>query len=77
MFFGDIIGYNTIQIMAIMEHAYYACFGYQVTSFYAASRYFKFKMYYYSYFVQQSCIISIIIFFFYNYFKINANTLKT
>lgn len=30
-------GYNTIQIMAIMEHAYYASFGYQVTSFYAAS----------------------------------------
>jgi 1,4-alpha-glucan branching enzyme len=25
--------------MAIMEHAYYASFGYQVTSFYAASRY--------------------------------------
>lgn len=24
--------------MAIMEHAYYASFGYQVTSFYAASR---------------------------------------
>ena len=23
--------------MAIMEHAYYACFGYQVTSFFAAS----------------------------------------
>ncbi|CAI6355682.1 unnamed protein product [Macrosiphum euphorbiae] len=31
------LGYNTIQIMAIMEHAYYASFGYQVTSFYAAS----------------------------------------
>ncbi|KAL1475426.1 hypothetical protein MTO96_019632, partial [Rhipicephalus appendiculatus] len=30
-------GYNAIQIMAIMEHAYYACFGYQVTSFFAAS----------------------------------------
>lgn len=30
-------GYNTIQVMAIMEHAYYASFGYQVTSFYAAS----------------------------------------
>lgn len=29
--------YNTIQIMAIMEHAYYASFGYQVTSFFAAS----------------------------------------
>jgi 1,4-alpha-glucan branching enzyme len=49
------LGYNTIQLMAIMEHAYYACmiaivlrelhtlislcaaFGYQVTSFFAAS----------------------------------------
>eukprot|EP01100_Stratorugosa_tubuloviscum_P001264 TRINITY_DN127_c0_g1_i1.p1 TRINITY_DN127_c0_g1~~TRINITY_DN127_c0_g1_i1.p1 ORF type:complete len:676 (-),score=254.14 TRINITY_DN127_c0_g1_i1:83-2110(-) len=31
------IGYNTIQIMAIMEHAYYASFGYQITSFFAAS----------------------------------------
>ncbi|KAI4497005.1 hypothetical protein M0802_007953 [Mischocyttarus mexicanus] len=30
-------GYNTIQLMAIMEHAYYASFGYQVTSFYAVS----------------------------------------
>lgn len=30
-------GYNTVQIMAIMEHAYYASFGYQVTSFFAAS----------------------------------------
>lgn len=30
-------GYNAIQVMAIMEHAYYACFGYQVTSFFAAS----------------------------------------
>ena len=32
-------GYNCIQLMAIMEHAYYASFGYQVTSFFAASRY--------------------------------------
>jgi len=24
--------------MAVMEHAYYASFGYQVTSFFAASR---------------------------------------
>jgi len=31
-------GYNAIQLMAIMEHAYYASFGYQITSFYAASR---------------------------------------
>eukprot|EP01117_Protostelium_nocturnum_P005840 TRINITY_DN2107_c0_g1_i1.p1 TRINITY_DN2107_c0_g1~~TRINITY_DN2107_c0_g1_i1.p1 ORF type:complete len:706 (+),score=290.42 TRINITY_DN2107_c0_g1_i1:246-2363(+) len=30
-------GYNAIQIMGIMEHAYYASFGYQVTSFFAAS----------------------------------------
>lgn len=35
-------GYNAIQVMAIMEHAYYASFGYQVTSFFAASRYFHF-----------------------------------
>ncbi|XP_048581056.1 1,4-alpha-glucan-branching enzyme isoform X3 [Nematostella vectensis] len=31
------LGYNCIQLMAVMEHAYYACFGYQVTSFFAAS----------------------------------------
>lgn len=31
------LGYNTLQLMAIMEHAYYASFGYQVTSFFAAS----------------------------------------
>ncbi|KAK9503231.1 hypothetical protein O3M35_011847 [Rhynocoris fuscipes] len=31
------LGYNALQIMAIMEHAYYGSFGYQVTSFYAAS----------------------------------------
>ncbi|XP_045583278.1 1,4-alpha-glucan-branching enzyme isoform X2 [Procambarus clarkii] len=31
------LGYNAIQVMAIMEHAYYASFGYQVTSFFAAS----------------------------------------
>ncbi|XP_070532672.1 1,4-alpha-glucan-branching enzyme-like [Ptychodera flava] len=30
-------GYNCIQLMAIMEHAFYASFGYQVTSFFAAS----------------------------------------
>ncbi|CAG0893600.1 unnamed protein product [Darwinula stevensoni] len=30
-------GYNAIQLMAIMEHVYYASFGYQVTNFYAAS----------------------------------------
>lgn len=31
------LGYNCIQLMAVMEHAYYACFGYQVTNFFAAS----------------------------------------
>lgn len=31
------LGYNTLQIMAVMEHPYYASFGYQVTNFYAAS----------------------------------------
>eukprot|EP00116_Pleurobrachia_bachei_P002437 sb/3462699/ len=31
------LGYNCIQLMAIMEHAYYASFGYQVTSFFAPS----------------------------------------
>ncbi|KAI9890128.1 MAG: alpha-1,4-glucan branching enzyme [Vezdaea aestivalis] len=31
------LGYNIIQMMAIMEHPYYASFGYQVTSFFAAS----------------------------------------
>ncbi|XP_046405478.1 1,4-alpha-glucan-branching enzyme [Ischnura elegans] len=31
------LGYNAIQLMAIMEHAYYASFGYQVTSFFAVS----------------------------------------
>lgn len=31
------LGYNTIQIMAIMEHPYYASFGYQVSNFFAAS----------------------------------------
>ncbi|XP_054165933.1 1,4-alpha-glucan-branching enzyme-like [Oppia nitens] len=30
-------GYNALQLMAVMEHAYYASFGYQVTSFFAAS----------------------------------------
>lgn len=30
-------GYNTLQIMAIMEHPYYASFGYQVTNFFAVS----------------------------------------
>lgn len=31
------LGYNVIQLMAIMEHPYYASFGYQVTSFFAPS----------------------------------------
>lgn len=33
-------GYNTVQLMAIMEHPYYGSFGYQVSSFYAASSWF-------------------------------------
>lgn len=31
------LGYNTVQLMAIQEHAYYGSFGYQVTSFFAIS----------------------------------------
>ncbi|CAK7895954.1 hypothetical protein CAAN1_05S05996 [[Candida] anglica] len=31
------LGYNTIQLMAVMEHAYYASFGYQITNFFAIS----------------------------------------
>ena len=30
-------GYNTLQLMAIMEHPYYASFGYHVSSFFAVS----------------------------------------
>jgi len=30
-------GYNTVQLMAVQEHAYYASFGYHVTNFFAAS----------------------------------------
>lgn len=30
-------GYNTVQLMAIMEHSYYASFGYHVTNFFAVS----------------------------------------
>ena len=30
-------GYNTLQIMAFMEHPYYGSFGYQVSSFFAPS----------------------------------------
>ena len=31
------LGYNSIQLMAVMEHPYYGSFGYQVSSFFAAS----------------------------------------
>ena len=31
------LGYNAIQIMAIMEHAYYGSFGYHVTNFFGVS----------------------------------------
>ncbi len=31
------MGYNTIQVMAVMEHPYYGSFGYQVSNFFAAS----------------------------------------
>lgn len=31
------LGYNAVQLMAIMEHSYYASFGYQVTNFFAPS----------------------------------------
>ena len=31
------LGYNTVQLMAIMEHPYYGSFGYQVSNFFAAS----------------------------------------
>ena len=31
------LGYNTVQLMAIQEHPYYASFGYQVTNFFAPS----------------------------------------
>lgn len=33
-------GYNTVQLMAVMEHPYYASFGYQVTNFFAASSWY-------------------------------------
>ena len=33
-------GYNAIQLMAVMEHPYYASFGYQVSNFFAASSWF-------------------------------------
>ncbi|MCW3097847.1 MAG: glgB1 [Chthonomonadaceae bacterium] len=31
------LGYNAIQLMAIMEHPYYASFGYHISSFFAVS----------------------------------------
>eukprot|EP00735_Rhodelphis_limneticus_P011388 TRINITY_DN4478_c0_g1::TRINITY_DN4478_c0_g1_i1::g.7249::m.7249 TRINITY_DN4478_c0_g1::TRINITY_DN4478_c0_g1_i1::g.7249 ORF type:complete len:706 (+),score=157.58,sp/Q96VA4/GLGB_ASPOR/58.63/0.0,Alpha-amylase_C/PF02806.13/6.9e+03,Alpha-amylase_C/PF02806.13/3.6e-23,Alpha-amylase/PF00128.19/9.9e-17,Alpha-amylase/PF00128.19/2.3,CBM_48/PF02922.13/1e-14 TRINITY_DN4478_c0_g1_i1:64-2118(+) len=31
------LGYTAVQLMAIMEHAYYASFGYHVTNFFAVS----------------------------------------
>ena len=31
------LGYNTIQLMAVMEHPFYGSFGYQVSNFFAAS----------------------------------------
>lgn len=34
------MGYNTVQLMAIQEHSYYASFGYQVTNFFAASSWY-------------------------------------
>ena len=45
-FVGEILprikkmGYNAIQLMAIMEHPYYGSFGYQVSNFFAASSWF-------------------------------------
>jgi 1,4-alpha-glucan branching enzyme len=36
----NVAGYNTIQIMAIMQHPYYASFGYQVSNFFAVSSWF-------------------------------------
>lgn len=33
-------GYNTIQLMAIMQHSYYGSFGYQVSNFFAAAAWF-------------------------------------
>lgn len=31
------LGYNVVQMMAVMEHAYYASFGYQITNFFCVS----------------------------------------
>jgi len=32
-----VLGYNTIQLMALMEHPYYGSFGYHVSNYFAAS----------------------------------------
>lgn len=34
------LGYNAIQIMAVMEHPYYASFGYHVSNYFAASSWY-------------------------------------
>ena len=34
------LGYNAIQLMGVMEHPYYASFGYQVTNFFAPSAWY-------------------------------------
>ena len=31
------LGYNAVQLMAVMEHPYYASFGYHVSNFFAVS----------------------------------------
>ena len=33
-------GYNTVQLMAVMEHPYYGSFGYHVSNFFAASSHY-------------------------------------
>ncbi len=33
-------GYNAVQLMAVMEHPYYASFGYQVANFFAPSQWY-------------------------------------
>ena len=42
------LGYNTVQLMAVMEHAYYGSFGYQVTSFFAPSSRYLYFIYFFS-----------------------------
>ena len=34
------LGYNAVQLMAVMEHPFYGSFGYQVSSFFAASSWY-------------------------------------